>query len=368
MPAAYRFKFLAVRNLRGYVVLDEIYFYNAAGSVVNFPASGVATAVSFYDANSTPDKALPYLSSVWHSNTITQAMMDNGNVWWQYSFYADDVFIYRYKFKLRPDSYWANDSPTKWLLEYYNPKSGMWERIDYRENVTWNSSGQERFFDVYTTPRSINRLTTNSNYLFRTTVSGIEIYNLSYSRVGFISSGSVYTQFFTSAWASENYLYIGTSVSGVVRTPMSAISSGIYNWQPYKNVPQLTAAGVVDIHGTNDYLCVATVSGVDEFNLSTDSRYYTTVSGVSRCFQTASGIYYVTQDALHSVYDLASNWTTPSYLYNKNTHPAFFGVSVIEDLHIVDGLIYLATNNGVLLLKENRGMESLSPYKRFKEK
>jgi hypothetical protein len=70
---------------------------------------------------------------------------------------------------------------------------------------------------------------------------------------------------------------------------------------------------------------------------------------------------------LNAVYTLNSDWTTPDYFYNESTHPSLFNVNYMYDLHIKDGVIYLATNNGVIVIKEERGSEVDSDYKRFKE-
>jgi hypothetical protein len=149
---------------------------------------------------------------------------------------------------------------------------------------------------------------------------------------------------------------------------MSSIASGVYtNFSAYKQFPDILNNEILDIHGHGDYICVITSSGIDEINTDTGNRYYTTILDASRCFQTASGIYYVVSGTLNAVYDLTSNWITPDYFYNSSTHQSLFNVDFMYDLHIKDGVIYLATNNGIIVIKEERGSESSSDYKRFKE-
>jgi hypothetical protein len=149
---------------------------------------------------------------------------------------------------------------------------------------------------------------------------------------------------------------------------MTSIASGIYDdLSVYKQFPDISSNEVLDIHGNGDYICAITSSGIDEIKISTGDRYYTTVSGASRCFQTTSGIYYLVSGSLNAVYTLNSNWATPDYFYNESTHPSLFNVNYMYDLHIKDGVIYLATNNGVIVIKEERGAEVDSDYKRFKE-
>jgi hypothetical protein len=283
----------------------------------------------------------------------------------------------------RGDSSWANDTPITWNLEWYDSSTSTWFVVDVRSNISWTAASQLKTFsinNIQSIPIYYGRsaLALNSNYIFRPTVSGIEVYNTVPAKLGFINSGSHYRDMYTNenyntfmnvVWANEDYLYIGTDVSGVLRSPMSSIASGVYdNIQAYKSYPDITNNNVLDIYGNGDYLCVATASGMDELHISTADHYYTNVSGAQRCFQTASGIYYTTAGNLHAVYDLNSNWTTPSYSYNSTTHESFIEVSTINDLVVVSGVICVGTNAGVVTIFEARGNEPTSPYKIYKIK
>jgi hypothetical protein len=388
MPTKYRIKIYNILAMPrpgdsvGYPGFEDMFMrLTPGGSIVNLTSSGTATASSEYGGGYTALAALSGQSNWWHSAATNQAALDAGDVWWQYEFNADNVYIQEYTMRTRPDApWWAYDTPKTWKLEWYSPFLSTWIVVDERTNISW-TQGELKTFSIpfgqdVLLPYS-GRITFNNNYIFRSTVSGVEVYNTVPIRLGFINSGFYYYDPFHGtyygaltnvAWADEDYLYIGTNQSGILRSPMSSISGGVYNdLQTYKNFPDITSNNVLDIHGYDDYLCVITNSGIDEINTNTDVRYYTTVSGASRCFQTASGIYYLISGTLNTVYNLTSDWTIPDYSYNVLTHPSLFNVDVMNDLHVRDGVIYLATNNGIIIIKEERGSEASSDYKRFKE-
>jgi len=375
MASKYRIKVSAMRNTRDggyYLVVDNIYMRTTPGGTnINTTTVGTASAYSVYLTN-VASNALPGQANYYHSALTTQASMGAGNLWWEYDFNDDYVFITEYTIQVRNDSWWQYDSPTAWVLEWWNSRANAWEVINTQSGVSWSQNELKTFtfsyngYWLFYTGR--NNLTSNTDYIFRTTESGVHIYDTAYSGLGFISSGPLWNNdYYNVIHSDDSYLYIGTN-SGIMRSPMPSIASGVYNnLSVYKQFPDILSDKVLDIHGYGDYLCAITNSGVDEIKISTGDRYYTTVSGASRCFQTASGIYYLVSGTLNAVYTLNSNWTTPDYSYNVSTHPALFNVNYMYDLHIKDGVIYLATNNGVIVIKEERGSEVNSNYKRFKE-
>jgi len=384
MSTKYRIKIYNVSSMRGYIAIEDIWMRTVvSGTVVNLVASGTATAFSNYDGNYIAAAALSGQSYYWHSGGTTQAVLTAGDAWWAYDFNADAVYIREYTMRSRGDSgLWLNDSPKNWVLEWYNPSTSTWIVIDERTNVSWTASELKTFSinrsQVIPTYYGRNTIALNNNYIFRSTASGVEVYNTVPTRLGFINSGTHYRDVFTNenygvfvnvVWADDDSLYIGTDVSGVLRSPISSISGGVYNnVQAYKSYPDITNNNVLDIYGNGDYLCVVTASGIDELHISTADHYFTTVSGAQRCFQTASGIYYTTAGNLHVVYDLNSNWTTPSYSYNSTKHESFIEVNTINDLVVVSGVICVGTNAGVVTIFEARGNERTSPYKIYKIK
>jgi hypothetical protein len=354
-----------------FIAIDDVFMRTVSGgAIVNLITSGTATAHSVWTTY-VASYALSGQANFWHSAETTQANMTAGNAWWQYEFTADNVFIKEYTMRTRSDGYWSSDTPKTWALEWYNPATSSWIVIDERTNISWSQNELKTFLvSSFRDYSGRDMLAFNNNYIFKPTISGIEIYNTTPTRLGFISSGNPYFgSLMNVVWANEDYLYIGTSQSGVLRSPMSSIASGIYNnVQTYKSYPDITNNNVLDIYGNGDYLCVATTSGVDELHISTADHYFTTVSGAQRCFQTASGIYYTISGNLHAVYDLNSNWTTPSYTYNSTKHESFVEVNTINDLVVVSGVICVGTNAGVVTIFEARGNERTSPYKIYKIK
>jgi hypothetical protein len=107
----------------------------------------------------------------------------------------------------------------------------------------------------------------------------------------------------TSVWANDQYVYVGTTRSGVYTCPTSTVT-GTANFTEYKSYPDITANHVNYLHGAGNYLCIATVSGVDRYNTSTDDREYTLVENPAKCFQTTDGSYYYYTNSNLKIVDL----------------------------------------------------------------
>jgi hypothetical protein len=142
---------------------------------------------------------------------------------------------------------------------------------------------------------------------YKSTTSGIEVYDISTeSLLNFLP----YATGINSVWADDTYLYGATNVSGVVRYDIATVT-GTSAPIPYKALPNLTSNCVNYLHGAQNYLCVATNSGIDRFNLVSDDRDYSFVGEVSKCFQTTAGDYYYTQNEEFKVSgldDFFFNW------------------------------------------------------------
>ena len=208
---------------------------------------------------------------------------------------------------------------------------------------------------------------TSQSFIFNSTVSGVYVYDIiTTSGLGFVSHNDV-----NSIWCNEQYLYIGSTVSGILRTPLSSISGSIFNnLTIYKQEPNITSNTVNYIHGKANYICITTNSGVDQINTSTDARIYTTVLGATKCYQTSSGrFYYTTASGLNVMYNNGSNWSTPDYMYT--TTGSILDGATINDIDVQEGksvynpadnLIYLATTIGIKVIEERQGDESNSRY------
>ena len=198
------------------------------------------------------------------------------------------------------------------------------------------------------------------SFIFKATNSGVDVYNKLETLLGVV----VYSEV-SSVWANNNYLYISTTNSGVLRSSISSISGAVYDdLSVYKSYPNITDNHVNYLHGGGNYLCVATASGVDVIDMVTSSGVYTSSSIIAdKCHQLADRTsYYIYENKLKTVY---SDDSTYLYQSGDGIIPT---VSGINDLYVVDSinnLILLATTNGAVAIEENKGSELLSRFKYY---
>lgn len=145
-------------------------------------------------------------------------------------------------------------------------------------------------------------------HLFKSTSSGVGIYDaLSVDLVNFAG----FPLGTNAVWVNEDYLYVATSVSGIYRADMSAVS-GTLIFENYKSYPDITSNEVRYIHGSGDYLCATTASGVDRYKLSTGERNFTYVDNADKCCQTSRGDYYYVVNNSNNIFNLDDSlysWT-----------------------------------------------------------
>jgi hypothetical protein len=140
-------------------------------------------------------------------------------------------------------------------------------------------------------------------YMYKATTSGVSIYStdsITLLNNVFFPYGA------NSVWANDSYLYMATSVSGIYRCPISTIS-GTLSFEEYKSYPNITANDVNYIHGSGDFLCAATISGVDRYKLSSGEREYTNENYVTKCFQLSNGDYYYVVNSFYNILGLDDN-------------------------------------------------------------
>jgi hypothetical protein len=196
----------------------------------------------------------------------------------------------------------------------------------------------------------MSNLVINSYNIFHSTSSGVQIYDLDGAYIDLVSWLDA-----SSVWADDSYVYIGTTDSGVLRTSTASISGAIYDdLQVYKEYPNITNNEVIYLHGGGEYLCVTTVSGVDQYNTVSGTRIYTIISGADKCFQTVDGAFYYNEsDELHS--------------------DMLLGMSTINDIYVTEGtsmynndnVLFIAANNGAHIIEERKGDEINSRTKRY---
>lgn len=201
---------------------------------------------------------------------------------------------------------------------------------------------------------------TQGNHIYHTTNSGIDVYNSDASsllyHVGLPNAA-------TAVWADNTYIYMGTLTSGVYRSTISGAAS------PYRIEPNITSNETTYLHGAGEFLCVTTISGVDQYNVVSGTRIYTSISGATKCYQTSTGeFYYAVSVDLNAVYSTASNWSDPDYIYDDLLY-----ATVINDIHVTEGtssynnnnIIFLGTDQGAHVIEERRGDEENANLKRY---
>jgi hypothetical protein len=148
----------------------------------------------------------------------------------------------------------------------------------------------------------MSNIWTTDTYIYRATTSGLAIHD--YSTEALITFVPMPA---SSVWADNQYIYVGTTTSGVLRS----VTSGTISFTTYKEYPNITSNTVNYIHGAGNYICIATESGIDRYNISTDDRATNFAAGPKKCFQTTAGDYYYVvnqEDPVYGLEDNVFNW------------------------------------------------------------
>jgi len=221
--------------------------------------------------------------------------------------------------------------------------------------------------EVYTTLQ----ISTDASYIYVATSIGLKIYDiaseLEYAYVTY--SGGINT-----VWNNDNYVFLGTSISGVKYINKTCISGSVVS--PYDLVTclndfsdltyyhTLTSDYIRYIHGSGDVLCMVTNSGVDVVKIDPQSyRSYTSISGAKKCFMTAAGKFYYTVSgtewSLNRVDSCLYDWSVPDKSYTTGSGILPAGEK-INDIFItentasdgVSNTIFCATSSGVFVIDE----------------
>jgi hypothetical protein len=140
-----------------------------------------------------------------------------------------------------------------------------------------------------------NNLCYNTNFIFSIAIGNIAVYDLD-----LVSLGNIYIDGVSSIYADDTNLYLATTNSGILYSPVASISGSIFNdILVYKQIPDITSNHTKYIHGAGDYILVTTESGIDQYNKSSLARIYNESSKESsKCFQTSSGRFYYVSNAI----------------------------------------------------------------------
>jgi len=159
----------------------------------------------------------------------------------------------------------------------------------------------EHSIDVYENKK--RNIWARAPYIYKATASGVDIFDI---ETASLLNNIYFLDGANSVWANDDYVYIGTSTSGIYRCPVNSIDSSPY-FEEYKSYPNITDNHVNYLHGKGDYLCAATSSGVDRYRLSDEDRKYVIKDNVTKCFQTSNGDYYYIANIFSSIVDLDDN-------------------------------------------------------------
>ena len=203
-------------------------------------------------------------------------------------------------------------------------------------------------------------------FVFKATSLGVDIFDvITEALMAFV----IYNGGINSVTTTINtgYLMLATTNSGIWKMPLSTIS-GVGNLtdkiSAYKMYPDISNNYVNYVHGSGNYLCVATISGAHIFDLTTNSGIYSNTSiAPEKCYQLSDRTsYYIYDNKATTVYNDDS-----TYLYESGDG-IIPTVSGINDIYVVFGtnnLILLATTDGVVVIEESKGNESNSLFKYF---
>lgn len=205
----------------------------------------------------------------------------------------------------------------------------------------------------------------DENYVYAVTNSGLDLYDVvSEELYSYID----YSDGFTTVWASDSAVYLGTSSSGIKHLTKTCISGSVVSpydlsscLNDYLNYPNITSDSITYIHGNDGYFMCCTDIGVDAIH---DFRSYTTVSGARKCFMTSTGKFYYTVEESsewfvnrmnHSLCD----WSEPDYSYitgsgilpaGEDINDIFITEETAEDG--INNTLFVATSSGVYVIDE----------------
>ena len=229
------------------------------------------------------------------------------------------------------------------------------------------------------TSNNVVDLTGTPCSLYAITDSGVDIIK----KDGFINQG--YAVLNSGISAIDVYrggcdtvrVLLGYTPSGVLGFEYSASSGNVGDF--YNELETITSSGLLS--NPNIY-CIHSSQDQDEFSVGTSGGIdfvsdlgvvysHLITEGVTSCFLTPSGdLYYSpTESGMYVKYGpIISSWSSPDYILNSGTTPAFSG-NRINDIEVVNvsGInhVFMATNSGIGVYREKRNAISGSQLKWF---
>jgi hypothetical protein len=216
----------------------------------------------------------------------------------------------------------------------------------------------------------IRQVWTDANYVYAVTVSGLDVYDIPSEE---LYAYVTYSGGFSTVWANDDRVFVGTSSSGVKYLNKTCISGSVispYNienclkdFSELANYP-LTSSNIRYLHGNGNIVLATTDAGVDVIKLGSQSyRAYTAVGGAQKGFMTANvEFYYTVLGPKWSLNKMNSHtdWTVPDISYVTGSGIFEAGIT-INDIFVTESTgddgssntIFAATSNGIYVIDES---------------
>ena len=243
--------------------------------------------------------------------------------------------------------------------------SNQWYDID-----TW------QWVDVPTSEwgfgiETLNQIWTDETYVYAVTSRGLNIIDIETENV----VANEYSHAYTTVWANNDTIFLGTSEDGIKSLDKSFIGTGeIYTGLvDYVSEPDITNNDIKYLHGNYHKLMCCTSSGIDIIGLVTHYITHTTITGgAKKCFATENDKFYYTVSGINNQYihRLDSNtgdWLTQDYTYTTGA-TFLYSASVINDIYATAetslagneyNTLFAVTNYGIHIIDEGTGLYAI---------
>jgi hypothetical protein len=214
---------------------------------------------------------------------------------------------------------------------------------------------------------TVRQIWADNDYVFAACAEGLNIIDVaSEKQYSFIT----YSGGFTTVWANENKVFLGTATSGIKYIDKSCIigninlPSELTCLSDYAIVPRLRSNTIRYIHGRDNLIVCCTASGVQSLGIY-GYESETLTPAAWKCFMTSStAIYYTTSGvswAVNKVNSSLTDWTVPHITYSGDGFSAIPIGARINDIFVTEGTssagtkfntIFIATTSGACIIDD----------------
>jgi hypothetical protein len=218
---------------------------------------------------------------------------------------------------------------------------------------------------------TLHQIYSDEDCVYAATNAGLSIIDMiEEEKIGYIN----YNSGFTTVWANDDKVYLGTTLSGIKYINKTCISgtvgspvdlnthlNDLSSITPYHN---LTSDSIRYIHGNDNLLMCCTNLGIDVIKAEPQGyRSNTIISGAQKCFMTQNGFYYTISGtngwSLNKVNYCGCDWTEvdSSYVTRSGILPVG---EKINDIFVtentseneIDNTIFCAMSLGMYIIDE----------------